>query len=223
LYLRPDRPDRDNTRKMTASSGKTPPKPWPMKWIVVAILVFVAGYTAVNFYFRKPGRAYRPYQDAQDRATTARLLAAGWHKVPVDTRRPVEKPAPAGTPAPVTRGDFGLGLDFAPNFAEPPALVATIERVVAPAEIAQGQDYSLHFTASLADQHNQLGEVTLYQRGQELVFVPAIEPLPGQQLMSRWNDATYAATFATAGLPPGRYTARLVARGPAATWSFTVK
>jgi len=40
-----------------------------MKWVVVAIVVFVAGYTVVNLLFRKPGRAYRPYQDAQDRAT----------------------------------------------------------------------------------------------------------------------------------------------------------
>lgn len=194
-----------------------------MKWIIAAILVFVAGYTAVNFYFRKPGRAYRPYQDAQDRATTARLLAAGWHKVPVDTRRPVEKPAPGDTPAPVTRGNLGLGLDFAPNFAEQPKLAASIDRVIAPATVARGEAYSLYFTATLTDLKGQLGDVTLYRRGNELVLVPTLETLPGAQLMSRWNDATYAAAFATTDLPPGRYAARLVARGPAATWSFTVK
>jgi len=58
-----------------------------MKWIVVAIVIFVIGYTIVNVFFRKAGRAYRPYQDAQDRATTARLVAAGWQKIPVDIRR----------------------------------------------------------------------------------------------------------------------------------------
>ncbi len=194
-----------------------------MKWIIVSIVVFVAGYTVVNFYFRKPGQAYRPYQDANDRATTARLLAAGWHKVPLDTRRPVEKAALGATAAVISHGAVGLGLDFAPNFAEPPKLVASIDRVVAPAEVAHGQDYSLHFTASVADQHLQLGELTLYQRGNELVLVPETEKLPGQQLMTRWNDATHAVTFATAALSPGRYTARIVARGPAATWSFAVK
>ncbi len=194
-----------------------------MKWIVVAILVFVAGYTAVNLYFRKPGQAYRPYQDANDRATTARLLAAGWAKMPVDTRRPVEKAAFGAASAPVAHGAVGLGLDFAPNFAEPPKLVASIDRVQAPAEVARGADYSFHFTATLTDQKHPLGDLTLYRRGNELVFVPVYEDLPGQQLMTRWNDSTYAATFATAGLPAGRYTARVVARGPAATWTFTVK
>lgn len=208
---------------MTAPTGKRPPKPWPMKWIILSIVVFVAGYTVVNLYFRKPGSGYRPYQDAQDRATTARLLAAGWHKLPVDLRRPMEKPTADATPAAVSRGATGLGLDFEPNFAEKPRLTASIDRVVAPAAVARGEDYSFFFTASLANLKGQLGDLTLYQRGQEFVLVPAVESLPGTQLMSRWPDSNYAATFATATLPPGRYTVRLVARGPAATWSFTVK
>jgi hypothetical protein len=205
------------------SVRKPAPKPWPMKWIVLAIVVFVAGYTVVNLFFRKPGRGYRPYQDAQDRATTARLLAAGWHKVAVDLRRPVEKPAPGQTPAAVSRGALGLGLDFDPNFAEKPKLVASIDRVVAPSVVSHGESYSFFFTATLPDLKGQLGELTLYQREHELILVPAVEPLPGKELMSRWNDSTYAAAFATTALAPGRYTARLVARGPAATWSFTVK
>jgi hypothetical protein len=193
-----------------------------MKWIVAAILVFMVGYTAVNFYFRKPGKAYRPYQDAQDRATTARLLAAGWHKLPLDNRRPVEKPSDV-VPAPITRGAVGLGLDFAPNFAEMPKLLDSIDRVTAPSSVAHGQDYSLYFTASLADQKAQLGELALFHRGNDLVLIPSTEKLPGKDLMSRWNDANYAVTFSTATLPPGRYNARVVAQGPAATWSFTVK
>ncbi len=205
------------------SAARPTPKPWPMKWIIAAIVVFVVGYTVVNLYFRKPGKAYRPYQDANDRATTARLLAAGWHKLPLDTRRPLEKPALEAPAAPISHGAVGLGLDFAPNFAEAPKLLASIDKVTAPAEVARGQDYSLHFTASVTDQHLQLGELTLYQRGNDLVLVPETEKLPGQQLMTRWNDSTYAVTFATTALPPGRYAARIVARGPAATWSFTVK
>lgn len=194
-----------------------------MKWIVVAILVFVVGYTVVNLIFRKPGQAYRPYQDANDRATTARLLAAGWHKLPLDTRRPVEKPGIEVAPATISQGAVGLGLDFAPNFAAQPKLVASIDRVTAPSSVAAGADYSFYFTATLTDQHNQFGEITLYQRGNELVFVPETEKLPGQQLMTRWDDSTYAVTFATTTLPAGRYVARIVARGPSATWSFTVK
>jgi hypothetical protein len=194
-----------------------------MKWIVVAIVVFAAGYTAVNLYFRKPGPAYRPYQDAQDRATTARLLAAGWHKLPVDDRRPVEKAQAPDVPAPITRGAVGLGLDLDPNFAEKPKLPASIDRVTAPASIQAGWDYSLYFTVTVANHKAQVGELALFRRGNDLVLVPSLEPLPGQDLMNRWKDSDYAATFSTASLPPGRYTARIVANGPCATWSFTVK
>jgi hypothetical protein len=194
-----------------------------MKWIVVAIVVFAGGYTAVNFYFRKPGKAYRPYQDAQDRATTTRLLAAGWHKLPVDSRRPVEKPSVGATPATVSRAAVGLGPDLMPNFAEPPKLVDTIDHVVAPASVAHGSDYSAYFTASVPSQHAQLGDLILYRKGNDLVLIPSTETLPGKGLMNRWSDSTYYVSFPTANLPPGRYQARIVAKGPAAAWSFTVR
>jgi hypothetical protein len=194
-----------------------------MKWIVLAIAVFIAGYTVVNIKFRKPGPAFRPYQDMNDRATTARLLAAGWQKMPVDTRRPVEKPAADDTPAAVTRDAAGLGADLESKFAERPKLLATIDRVVSPGSVTHGSDYSAYFTASLPELKAQVGEVTLYRKGNELVLVPSTEPLPGKELMSRWNDSTYWLSFSTANLPPGRYQMRIVAQGPAAAWSFTVK
>jgi hypothetical protein len=194
-----------------------------MKWIVVAIVVFVVGYTYVNLHYRKPGRAFRPYEDMNAQATTARLLAAGWHKLPVDTRRPVERPGSADVPAAITRGEAGLGADLAPRFAAPPDLAATIDRVVSPASVAHGEEYTAYFTASQADLQTQLGELALYHREHELVLVPTVEPLPGHDLRSRRNDSSYCAAFSTASLPPGRYRIRIVARGPAATWSFTVR
>jgi hypothetical protein len=194
-----------------------------MKWIVLAIAIFIVGYTLVNYYYRKPGRAFRPYQDMNDRATTARLLAAGWQKMPVDTRRPAEKPAADDTPAAVTRDAAGLGADLEAKFAEKPKLLATIDRVVSPEAVAHGSDYAAYFTASLVDLKAQVGEVSLYRKGNELVLVPTTEPLPGKDLMSRWNDSTYWLSFSTANLPPGRYQMRIVARGPAVAWSFTVK
>jgi len=208
---------------MTAQSRRPTPKPWSMKWIVVAIVIFVIGYTIVNVFFRKAGRAYRPYQDAQDRATTARLVAAGWQKIPVDIRRPAEKASAPGAPAAVTRDYIGVGPDLDTKFAERPKLLATIDKVVSPAEIEHGQEYSLYFTGSLSDLKAQVGELTLYRKGNELVLIPSIEPLPGKELMSRWNDSTYWVSFPTANLPPGRYEMRVVANGPAAVWSFTVR
>lgn len=194
-----------------------------MKWIVLAIVVFVAGYTLVNLYFRKPGRGFRPYEDMNSRATTARLLAAGWHKLPVEARRPVEKPSVDVAPAAVTRAAIGLGADLESKFAQKPRLLASIDRVVAPAAVAQGREYSAYFTATLPTQRAQLGDLSLYHRGNELVLIPSTEPLPGKTLLSRWDDSTYCVSLPTADLPAGRYQMRIVAKGPAAAWSFTVK
>jgi hypothetical protein len=194
-----------------------------MKYIVAVIVVFVVGYTVVNIYFRKPGPGYRPYQDAQDRATTARLLAAGWHKIPVTLRRPTESPTADGNPAAITRDFPGLGADLESKFAEKPRLFATIDRVVSPAAVNRGGDYTAYFTASLTSLKEEMGELALYRRDKELVFIPITESLPGKELRSRWNDSNYCASFPTADLPPGRYEARIVAKGRAATWSFTVK
>ena len=208
---------------MKALPPRPKPKPWPMKWIVLVIAVFIAGYTWVNLRYRKPGRAFRPYEDMNREATTARLLAAGWQKIPVDARRPVEKPAADDAPAAIARAALGLGPDLESKFAEKPKLLASIDRVVSPATVAHGRDYAAYFTASLGDLKEQVGDVALYRKDHELVLVPSTEPLPGRLLKSRWNDATYYVSFSTANLPPGRYEVRIVARGPAATWSVTVR
>jgi len=208
---------------MTARPSRPSPKPWSMTWIVLAIVAFVVVYTAVNLFYRKPGRPYRPYQDAQDRATTSRLLASGWQKVPLDTRRPVEKPALADSAAPFSRAAMGLGPDLEAKFAEKPRLLASIDRVTAPAAVGQGGDYIAYFTATVTDQKLQLGEITLYRKGNELVIIPEQETLPGKNLLSRWPDSNYWLAFSTAKLPAGRYDVRIVAKGPAAAWSFTVR
>ena len=206
-----------------SAPSRPSPKPWPMKWVVAAILVFVVGYTLVNIFFRKPGRPHEPYEDMNNRVTNRRLLDAGWQRVALQTRRPVEKPGGVGALAEVRRGANGLGVEFSRAFAVAPALPASIDRVTAPTAIAQGVDCTVYFTASLGDQKKQLGDITLYRRGQELVFVPELESLPGTGLLSRWNDTDYWLSFPTLDLPPGRYTARLLARGPAAVWEFEVR
>jgi hypothetical protein len=194
-----------------------------MKWVVLSIVVFVVGYTLVNLYFRKPGRGFRPYEDMNSRATTARLLEAGWSMLPVDSRRPTEPPPADQVPAAVTRAAVGLGPDLTEKFAEKPKLLASIDRVVAPAAVARGGDYTAYFTATLPSQKAQVGDLTLFRRGNELVLIPTTEPLPGRQLMSRWSDSTYCVNIPTAKLPPGRYAVRIVSQGPAAAWSFNVK
>ena len=207
---------------MNTLPSRPPPKPWPMKWVVAAILVFIVAYTFVNLFYRKPGKPHEPSAEMNSRATVARLLAAGWQRVPVALRRPAEKPA-VETAAGIGRGGPGLGLELDDIFAERPRLLASIDRVIAPALVARGAEYAIYYTASLADQRYELADVTLYRKGSVLVLISSTEPLPGHDLLSRWKDSIYWVGFPTQSLPPGRYRVRLVAHGPAAMWSFDVR
>ena len=208
---------------MTAQPTRPPPKPWPLKWVVAAILVFVVGYTFVNLLYRKPGKPHEPYAEMLSRANAAKLQAAGWQRIPVDTRRPAEKPAADTVPAPVGRGGPGLGPELTEIFAERPRLLASIDSVSAPATVRHGEQYSAYFAASLSDLHGQLADLSLYRKAGTLVLIATVEPLPGRDLRSRWNDSSYWFGFPTQSLPPGRYHLRLVATGPAATWSFELR
>ena len=192
-----------------------------MKWVVLAIVLFIAGYTVVNIYYRKPGPAFRPYEDMNKRATTARLLNAGWQKLPVELTRPANKPG-FSLAASISRAGAGLGNELEASFAEKPRLLATIDKVTAPTEASAGSAYSVFFTASLTDQNFQVGHLEALLRGHEIVLIPTVEKLPNN-LLSRWEDADYCAQLPTERLAPGRYTVRLAAKGPAAQWSFTVR
>ncbi len=195
------------------------PKPWPMKWIVLAIVLFIAGYTLVNVYFRKSGRAYRPYEDMANRVTTTRLLDAGWRKIDLPIRRPVEKAGFTG--ASVSRGGAGLGPNLAGLFAEPPVLAHSIDKATAPPTPRPGS--AVYFTASVTDQHWEVVRVQMLVRSHEVVLMPILEKMSAGEVLGRWHDADYAVELPLAELPPGRYQARLVSQGPAAQWNFEVR
>lgn len=192
-----------------------------MKWVVLVILVFIAGYTFVNLKYRKQQKPHEPAAEMRQRVTAARLKEAGWERLPLSSRRPVEKLA--GLEASIERGLPGLGLDFTNAMVEKPVLMRSIDKVSAPDSVSSGDDYTICFTATVTDQRYQLGEIQLYRRGNELVLLPAEEHLPGKELLSRWKDDNYCATFPTAALPAGAYTMCILAGGPAAKWRFTVR
>ncbi|MDD3180369.1 MAG: hypothetical protein PHQ04_08460 [Opitutaceae bacterium] len=194
-----------------------------MKWIAVSIVAFVVCYTLINFYYRKSGKAFEPHEDLANRATTARLLKAGWNRIPVTTNRPADHIARLKTaPAAISRAQPGLPAELATVLGEPPRLLATIGQVVAPAEISRGTDYAAVFQCRAPDLKAQLGGVSLYRKRGVLILIPSIELMPGK-LLGRSQEGTYCLNFPTRSLPPGRYTAHLVALGPAARWEIRVK
>jgi len=197
------------------------PKPWPMKWVVLVIAIFIVAYTFINFRYRKPGKGHEPAAEMRQRVAAARLKEAGWEKLPVSTRRPAERIS--GDDAPISRGIFGLGLDFNTALVDKPGLLRSIDQVTAPATVEAGADYTACFTGTLTDLRYQLADIELFRRGNELVLLPTIEHLPGKELYSRWNDASYCVSFSTQALRPGAYQISLFAQGPAAKWNFIIK
>lgn len=63
------------------SSPAEQKKPWPMRWVVVAIVGFIGLYTFISFHFRKEDAAHLPYEAAQHRGGHA-LREAGWQPFP---------------------------------------------------------------------------------------------------------------------------------------------
>ncbi len=192
-----------------------------MKWVVLAIVVFIVVYTFVELRYRKTAKPHEPAAEMHEREAAARLQQAGWVKLPVEVRRPVE-PAPMSLAA-IKHAGGGLGADLDSCFPEKPRLFKSIDEVSSPAFVRHGTDCVVYFTASMSDIIFQLGEVNLFQRGQDLMLVPTLDHLPGKSLFSRWDDARYAASFSTGTLPPGRYQVHLLASGRAAMWEIDVR
>src|SRR5262245_25725972 len=65
------------------SAARNQRQPWPMKWVVVAILLLIVPYTIITLKYRKAGPAYEPYEDLKNRANVSRLLAAGYQRIPI--------------------------------------------------------------------------------------------------------------------------------------------
>jgi hypothetical protein len=86
-----------------------------MKWIVVAILLMIVPYTIITLKYRRPGRAYEPYQNMRDRSNTSRLLSAGFQRISLPAERPADRMQP------ITSATIN-----ATSGALPPALRATL-------------------------------------------------------------------------------------------------
>jgi hypothetical protein len=190
-----------------------------MKWIVVSIVVFIAIYTFLTLYFRKPGQAYQPYHDNKERATISRLKSAGYRRITATADRPAELGATtspnilSGPAATITDFVGGLSEELKGTLIDQPRLPATFDKVVAPSEINRLAPYSVRFVCGLPDNKQLLSGAYVYVKDDELAIVPDFEKIEGD-LLSRTREAAVEVTIPAGVLPPGTYRATLVgARG----------
>jgi hypothetical protein len=200
-------------------------KPWPMKWVVVAIIACLVPYTWLTLHYRKVEPSFQPYEDTKQRANVLRLLDSGYQRISVDATRPAE-------PQELIRAMHGLaaisnapsgvteGLDVA--LVESPLLPVSYGTVSASAETAGLLPYPIVFTCKLTDQKHQLGGAQIYLRGESIVVVPQFEPLDGD-LTARSKESPVAVTIPGGALKTGAYTVRLAGREQSKQWTLTVR
>ena len=167
-------------------------RPWPMKWIVLTIIVVLVPYTFLTLYYRKPGPAYRPYQDAQERANVVRLLSAGYQRITVAAQRPADSPRAAAA-APTTAVLGGLPSELVATLVQKPLLPPEIHAVTAAPSVSALQPYAIQFTCTLPDNKQQLAGASLYIRDDEIIIarygsMPAVK-FPHRQ-HTLWLDCS---------------------------------
>ncbi len=191
-----------------------------MKWVVLAIIVVIVPYTYLTLHFRKPGPAFRPYEDTKNRATTARLLSTGYQRIMLGTQRPAD-PVRSGASTDVTAAPGGLPAALTGALIDQPVLPVSIDSVTATGSANSDQAYSIQFTCTLADNKAQPTGGQLYRRDGELILVPAFEKLDGG-LLARTRDTTLLLTVPAGALKPGRYAVTLVGGRTSRQWTLQV-
>ncbi len=196
-------------------------QPWPMKWIVLAILLVIVPYTFLTLHYRKPGKPFEPYADMKDRANTMRLLNAGYQRIELPAERPADRMTPIASAAIAPAGG-GLPPALKSTLVAAPLLPSEITNVAAPPDVSALQSYSFRFACSQPDAKRQLAGADLYVRENELVITPDFEKIPGE-LLARTNDNVVQLTVPAGALKPGRYRVTLVGAQASRTWTLQVK
>ena len=196
-------------------------RPWPMKWILIAIVLVIVPYTFLTLRYRRPGPAFQPYDDMKNRANVARLLEAGFRRIAIPAQRPADgiRPRAGAVISPVAGG---WPAELRSTLVETPALPAEITNITAAPRANTLQPYEVQFTCSLPDHRKQLGGAELFIRGESIVIAPTFELIAGT-LQARTPLTDVLLTIPAGVLAPGSYTVTLIAERGSSSWALEVK
>ncbi len=196
-------------------------RPWPMKWIIVAIVAVIIPYTYLTLRFRRPEKVYEPYHDMKDRANTLRLLNAGFQRVTLEAERPSDPQRPSHA-APTLPATGGLPLALGTTLLDQPLLPAEIVNVYAAPVATALMSYPIDFTCTLPDNKQQLGGAQLYVRHEEIYIAPEFEKLGGN-LLARSRENWVRVTVPAGALKPGHYRVVLLGARASKAWTLDVR
>jgi len=178
-------------------------------------------YTFLTLHYRKPGPAYRPYEDMKNRANTGRLLSAGYQRITLPAERPAD-PRTAGAATAVSPAAGGLPSELHSTLVEQPLLPADILNVTAASATSARAAYPIQFTCTAPDNKQQLAGAELYLRGNEIVVTPDFELLTGG-LLTRTRENLVLVTVPPGTLKPGNYRVTLAGKNSSRTWTLRVQ
>ncbi len=147
-------------------------KPWPMSWVVIAIVAYIVIYTSINLGFRKPGPGHEPAAEARaHRRHFIQASMSGWTRYGVHFGMPAPEP---GADAEISRQATpenlaeAVPVDLTMIFPGKPSMHAAPASIRAPAVLpADGVlRVQLHF-GDLSSPAS-FGEALAYARDQHL-------------------------------------------------------
>jgi len=197
-----------------------------MKWVVVAILVFVVGYTVVMLLYRKPDKPYRPYQDSADRATTLKLLKSGYQRITIQAQSlgigETLDVVHGGEKAALKAHSGGLEAELAASLATKPLLPDSYLSASAAASVSSAKEYLIRAEAKLPDNNRIISSAFLFRKGTDAYLVPVFEA-PSGKLQARFRETTLLLTLPAGSLPAGTHNLTLVGSKRSLTWQILVR
>ncbi len=191
-----------------------------MKWVVLVIILSIGVYTVLTLRYRRPERAFQPYQDLRDRANTHRLLDAGFQRITLTAELPAD-PQSVGTAARAVAAAAGLPSALKETLVVPPQLPAEILSVTAAPSVNALFAYPIGVRCTLTDNKQQLAGAQLYVRGDELIIAPDFERITGS-LLARTRENVIRLTVPAGALKPGSYRVTLVGTRGSKAWTLQV-
>jgi hypothetical protein len=188
-----------------------------MKWIVLAILLFIVVYTYLNLHFRKPGPAFQPYQDSRQRA---QLEKVGYQRITARIDRPSDPQAITDS-APVFPAPGGLPADLLSTFPAPPLMPAEIDTVGAASSVEAMAPYQIQFSCTQSDNLREVVGAHLYFKDGEIFALPDSETLP-EGLIARTRAAVIRIRVPPGTIPAGTYRVTLVGAESSKSWTLQV-
>ena len=196
-------------------------KPWPMRWIIIAMILFVAPYTYLTLHYRKPGPSYQPYQDAKEKTV---LAHNGYTRISLPSAQPASgmllpvQSIPASTNSSI----LGLTPELKKALGTAVTIPEAIDSVAAPAIFDHGKTYPFSYGCSTSDLHHALAGTRLYVKDKSVYFITDFEALVGG-LSSRDTHTVIALELPSGALEAGSYTFTVVGKNQSRSWHVLVK